>query len=55
MDVNEHERLFNFTLRHKVKKQSLYCCSTNQSAGEGSSIMSRTLTLKWVWNVFFPI
>ena len=34
MDVNEHERLSNITLRKtqiKVKDQRFYCCSTFQS------------------------
>jgi hypothetical protein len=31
MDVNEHERLSNITLRHKVKEQCFYCFSTFQS------------------------
>jgi len=33
MDLNENERLSNFTLRHKikVKERSFYCCSTFHS------------------------
>jgi hypothetical protein len=27
-DVNEHERLSNFTLRYKLNEQPCYCCST---------------------------
>ena len=30
-DVYEHERLSNFTLRHKVNEQPFYCCSTFHS------------------------
>ena len=30
MDVNEHERLSNIMLRHKVKEQCFYCFSTFQ-------------------------
>ena len=28
MDVNEHERITNIPLRHKVKEERLHCCST---------------------------
>jgi len=31
MDVNEPERLSNITLRHQVKEQHFYCCSTYHS------------------------
>jgi hypothetical protein len=31
IDVNEHERLHNSSLRHKVKEHHFYCCSTFQS------------------------
>jgi hypothetical protein len=31
MDVNEHERLLNITLRYKVKERGLYCCPTFHS------------------------
>jgi len=33
MDENDHERLFNFTLGHKLEKQEkrFYCCCTFHS------------------------
>jgi len=31
MDVNEHDKLSNITLRHRVKAQCFYCWSTFHS------------------------
>jgi hypothetical protein len=31
IDVNEHQRLHNSSLRHKVKEQHFYCCFTFHS------------------------
>jgi len=31
MDVNEDERLFNITLKCKVKEEHFYCCFTFHS------------------------
>ena len=53
MDVNEHERLSNITCRHKLKlkkRNSTLIAVLHFSVTVVSSIMSKTHTLKFVWN-----
>jgi hypothetical protein len=50
IDVDEHQRLSNFILRHKLKwKNNSYCCFTLHSHSRDST-MSVTRTLKWMWD-----
>jgi hypothetical protein len=51
MDVNEHERLSNITLRQNSNKEKalFYCCSAFYSNSKVFK-MSKTPILKWVWN-----
>jgi len=47
MDVNEHERLTNITLRHKLKyRNSTFIAALHFTVTVGSSTMNITNTLK---------
>jgi hypothetical protein len=43
MDLNDHVRLSNITLRHKVKEQLSYCCSTFHSHSRKCSYTKQSL------------
>ena len=50
MDVNEHQRLSNFTLRHKCKFKNIALITVlHFTATVWSSIMNKTHMIKWVW------
>ena len=58
MDGNEHERLSNFTLRHKAKEQCCYCCAAlhnhNRAFNNNSyTTMSIKPPLTFSWAVLF--
>jgi hypothetical protein len=51
MDVNEHERLSNITLRHKLKQRnSAFIAVLHFTVTVCSSTMSITHTIRWMKN-----